>query len=229
MEKAPKKETIRKAASIDLAGRKALQERALAAFEGFGEAAKGRFISALTFSHDSEQQLHEQVTKDIERIEHELQIHFALAGRDFPIHATVAEGRYTDDKTRTETFKQLQSDEHLTPHRNLPNISLTFDYLLFDKGNILLVASQIPQEVTSMRDDLKKVYESHGLSHKPIENLLHITIGRMDVLPASESEYDTYTERIIALRHNISKKPLTLITNELFVGCTFDFLHQLNT
>ena len=220
-----------KYAKIDRAGREALKhEGEIKKFEGFGEGIKRKFSTAFLFSVESEQELQSRILAPLEQIGNEAGINFYLAGRDFPIHSTVEEGLYqgSEESEMNALFSRLSSDEQRVLAEQMPARPLVYNYLLMDKGNVILTATSIPDEIIELRRKLSDFYTKHGLKPLPINDLLHITIGRMTELPASspKEQFERYRLAMIRLRHEISRAPLELSVSQFYTGSSFKFLQS---
>jgi hypothetical protein len=219
-------------AKIDLAGRKALEKAEVNKFEGFGENLKNRFISALQFTPESEKEVEKRIIDEVEQIGKELEINFILAGKDFPLHGTIEEGVYAgkDNTEREEIFEEIKKAKELKLfEESILRESISYKYLLVDKGNIILTAVEIPEIITNMREALANFYANHNLKPIVLRDFLHITIGRMVEFSEEEKteKFKEYKQRMIKLRHAISSDPLNLSVSCLFGGSTYDFLRNM--
>jgi len=221
-----------KYAEIDLAGKNSLNKAEIKRFEGLDESLKNRFISALQFSPESEKEVERRITSEMAKIAVEFGISFTLAGKDFPLHSTIGEGLYEgkDDSEREEIFDQTHGDKKLDDI--LSRISkepIEYKYLLLDKGNVILSAIKIPEEITAARSELASFYQEKGMKPLLMENILHITIGRMNEIPeeGKEESFEGYKKKMIALRHAISSDPIKLQVSGVFDGETYGFLRSM--
>jgi len=167
-----------------------------------------------------------------------LNIRFILAGRDFPIHSTILEGLYEKQNDRGEEesaeekaqiFSSLKNDKLIDQiNSRLIGESLEYKYLLIDKGNLMLTAIKIPENILDVREGLSKRYESAGLKPLPMTNILHMSLGRMTELPENEDErkeaLKIYQQEIVKLRHLISADPLELTADNVHIGNAYDFI-----
>lgn len=222
---------IDKYAKIDLSGRKALAEAesSIREFPGFSEELKKNFSSVLTFSDDSEKQVRERVMEKLHLIGERAGIGFIEAGADYPLHATLQEGTSSEDEqSREDTFRVLKEDEKLTQSLDkLKGLQLAFKYILLDRGNVLLTATDIPEEIVSIRGELEKTYGNAGLESRPLKNILHISLARMKETPKgadAQSRFAEYKKAMIQLRHEISSNPIKLDVRAVARDQTYRFL-----
>ncbi len=220
-----------KYAEIDLIGREALDRAEIKPFEGFGENIKNRFIVALQFAPESEKVLETRVTSEVERIGRESGIEFFLAGKDFPIHSTLGEGLYEggDVPRREDIFREVHQDEKLKAlTERKRGERLIYKYLLLDKGNVMLTSVEIPEDVGKIREELAAIYAGHNLKPLRIENLLHVTVGRITKIPDGGAEqFREYKKKMIELRHRISEDPLRLEVKKMSDGPSYEFLQGI--
>lgn len=223
----------RKYATIDLSGREALNKGDIKAFEGFGENFKERFITALQFSTESQGEVNKRIIDQIDSIGKDLGFDFSFAGRDFPMHCTLEEGlsKGKEEHEREMTFEALSQDEGMKSlSEHIPDEPIIFKYILIDKGNIILTSVEIPESIIGMRKSLDGLYSSHDLKPLPMNNILHMSIGRITNFPSEESKDEKlkkYKQKMIELRHAISSNPLKLKCSNLFMGSTYNFLHSI--
>ena len=104
------------------------------------------------------------------------------AGVEYPLHTTLLEGDplvgLADPQLlEVEVTTELETDSL----RYLPReTEAIFDSLVFDAGgNILLVASEIPSWVLEVRGQIAEHYEVAGYKPRPLDNLFHLTIQRV--------------------------------------------------
>ena len=222
---------IDKYARIDRSGRKVLAEEgpSIREFPAFPEELKKNFSSALIFSEDSREQVREKVIKKLHLIGERVGIAFLEAGADYPLHATLLEGiSNEEEQSREDTFRSLRENGGLTQSLDrLAGLQLEFKYILLDRGNVLLTAVDIPEEIIGMREELKDVYENAGLQSRPLENILHISLARMREIPKganAQSQFAEYKKAMIQLRHEISSNPLRLDVAAVTRDQTYRFL-----
>lgn len=219
----------RRYAKIDLGGKEGLKRGEINRFEGFGKNLRNRIITALEFSPESQRDVQRRVLDEVERIGRELGIEFFIAGKDFPMHSTVEEGLYedNDESERAAIFQDVKHDKKMEElcERKLTE-PVVFKYLLIDKGNVILTSVEIPEAIRKMREELAALYLRYGLKPLPMENILHITIGRMTEIPEDDKieQFKKYQQAMIKLRHAISKEPLNLSADRISKGSTYEFL-----
>jgi hypothetical protein len=217
----------RKYADIDLRGRKAVAEAAIDEFSYSPEEMQRRFNVAAQFEPASEQLFNQRVTAALEQAERDFGIKFIIAGRDFPLHTTLLEGKDAGDDLagREKKFGELSTDLGDTLRRSLTGQAIEFKYLLIDKGNLILTSVQIPEEITAVRTSLDQSYQSHALNTLPMTNILHATVARMTQLPEAKETLKQYRDAMIKLRHDISADPLKLRVGDVYTGSTYDLLN----
>jgi len=185
---------------------------------------ENRFNISLLPDEESEKVVGERLISEIEKTEKELGIKFLLAGRDFPLHSTVLEGKFErkekdDSDLRERTFgiaKERASQSGLL--ETLRGQEVTFEYVLIDRGNILLTSVQIPEKILDAREQLATIYSGSNLKPLPMKNIQHISIGRINSLPKDGKKLGEYKKRMIALRHKISSDPLVVRMGTVYVG-----------
>lgn len=216
---------LQKYANINRNGKEAVRNEDIVKFEGFPESIKNRFISAVTFDEHSSSQLESRVLSKLKELEDKTGIEFVMALRDYPLHSTLMEGEYKGDNQdeRDELFERLTDDLPL----DIQGLKLQYDYVLIDKGNVLLVAKTIPEEVLKARESLKNFYGDSGLKPLLLENILHCSLARIKSLPADFAP-DKYTKELIDIRHSVSNldEPLVLTVGRVVKGNSYNFLTQ---
>lgn len=227
----------KKYASIDLSGRKSLRNKEVREFPGFSEDLRERFSAALIFNQESETLLKQRVVSRVKEIGERQGIKFLLAGEDYPLHSTVLEGKMTAsvvtgsedsiEDRRIVTVRETQNDTELQEELSrLAGMHVTYKYLLLDKGNVLLTATDIPPDVLAARTALNRIYSKYGIAAIPLENILHISIARMKEIPGEDQleAFQGYKEGMIKLRHEISSDPLDLKVSYINADESYRFL-----
>lgn len=224
-------DVLRKYAGIDLAGRRVLGEAQVKDYLPTPEESKRRFNTALRFEGDSEAIFRERVMGPLEQAERDFSTHLTIAVRDFPLHATVMEGRFegAEENKKLETFTDVEKELAAELESVLMGQEIEFKYLLIDKGNLLLTASNIPEIIIAIRERLNAVYAAHDLKPLPMKNILHVTVSRMVQKPQGEPDFvvailRAYRAQMLALRRSISKDPLRLKVGTVYTGSTQDLL-----
>lgn len=156
--------------------------------------------------------------------------HFFRAGREYPFHFTLGEGKYSGEN-REEVFAKLKKDsEWKRFNAQFDTLEpVVFDTLVLDKTSLLLTASEIPPQIVALRNHLSAIYERHGLQPLKIENLLHKTLARIDQLESDPAkrrkQLQRYVELIQALRVYIKCHPIVMSGMRLRVSSSVDFFH----
>lgn len=204
-----------KYARIDLSGRKGLSEDEpnIVEFTGFSPELEKNFASVLTFSAETEREIQERVINRIRAAGLTSNIEFFESLKDYPLHATLLEGLSGDEaQKRQGVFDAIATDEMTNSMLEaLKGTELEFRYVLIDKGNVVLTAIDIPQAVLEIRKSLAELYEKAGLTLRPLENILHMSVARMRKVPKGEDVQNLFTEyknNMIRLRHDISANPI---------------------
>lgn len=220
-------EIFEKYAKIDVLGRKAIKNRDIKEFEGFSESLGNRFNVSLLPDKETEILVNERLVSEIEKMEAELGIKFSLAGRDFPFHSTVMEGQFGEgeEDKKDNIFGSL---EEQISQSGLPETlngqEIKFKYVLLDRGNILLTSVLIPETVSRARENLDTTYSANDLKPLPMQNILHMSVGRISGLPEDKEKLNEYKKRMTALRHKISSDPITVKVGDVYVGNTLKLL-----
>lgn len=204
-----------KYARIDLSGRKGLSEDEpnIVEFTGFSPELEKNFSSVLTFSAETEKEIQERVLNRIHAAGLASNIEFFESLKDYPLHATLLEGLSSDGaQKRQDVFDAIVTDGMTNSMLEaLKGVELEFKYVLLDKGNVLLTAIDIPQAVLEIRKSLAELYEKSGLTVRPLENILHMSVARMKKVPKGEGVHNLFTEyknNMVRLRHDISANPI---------------------
>lgn len=212
---------LKKYAGIDMKGRERIKSADFKIFTGFDESLQNRFLTAAEFSSDSINLLRERVLNELIEIENSLEVTFAMAGRDFPIHSTLMEGLFenTQMEDRANIFDELSKKINI----EINGSEIAFDYVLIDGGNLLLVAKDIPSNILEIRDKLYEDYSAEGAKPMSMENILHISLARIIDLPA-DFDSEEYTKTLIGIRHAISSDPLVLTVENVVKDQTYSYL-----
>jgi hypothetical protein len=215
-----------KSANIDRKGKKALSRAEVNPFKHSPEENQRRFNVAVRFEEPSVAEFQGRVIAELEEAEKQFGIKLLIAGRDFPLHSTILEGRSeapAEEKERLFTDVNAQVQDQLAS--SLKGQDIDFKYLLIDKGNLLMTSMDIPESVLAARQTLTQTYAQNGLKPLPITNLLHFTVARMTELPADPEIFKRYKDAMIKLRHSISGNPLHMRISEIYSGSTYDLLN----
>jgi len=235
-------EVGRKYAKIDLSGRKAIEQDEVVEHSGFPESLRDRMNASLLFDPDSEDIIRATILDQVEQLEKQLGIEFIIAGRDYPIHSTLLEGLYerqpdkneTDsDEARGRIFTSLERDKSISEALNeLIGRQLNYKYLLLDKGNLLLTATEIPEDILKARDSLAEKYKAAGLKPLYMANILHLSLSRIAKLPEDEGgrkrALAEYKQELIKMRHRVSSDPLKLTVRNFNRSSSFSLLTKEN-
>lgn len=218
----------RKYSNIDRGGRKALVNAEFKEFDYSHEEMKRRFNVSAQFEPSSAEEFGRRITTVLEKNETDFGIKLLLAGRDFPLHTTLLEGRdesVISDDDREAIFSQV-APQAQSKTTSVVGQEIEFKYLLVDKGNLILTSVDIPETVLHLRSGLAPVYSTGGLRPLPMTNILHITVGRIVKMPTAEKTdaLKRYKDEMIKLRHDISSSPLRMKIGEIYTGSAYDFL-----
>lgn len=224
----------RKYATINSTGRDALRDGLINEFNTVPEQLMNRFNISISLKKDSEEILRNVALTKVEELEKKLNIKLLLAGRDFPIHITILEGSFEGDtsendrKTKEGIFNEITNNSELQEKltRELLGKPLDFKYLLIDKGNLILTSTDIPQSILETRGTLAHEYAGYGLKPLPMNNILHMTISRINKLPENKQSLLQYEKEIINLRHSLSENPLSLTPDHLYMGSSYSLLTE---
>lgn len=222
---------VEKYAKIDLLGRKGLAEDEpdIIEFTGFSPELKKNFSSVLTFSTETEKEVQERILNRIHAVGAVSNIEFFESLKDYPLHATLLEGLSSDEaQKRQGVFDAIVTDGTTNSIlETLKGVTLEFKYILLDKGNVLLAATEIPKEIFEIRKSLAELYEKSGLMVRPLDNILHISVARMKKVPSGEDArrlFKEYKNHMIQLRHDISANPIKAQINDTMKVPVYNFL-----
>lgn len=154
----------------------------------------------------------------LEQMEKSIGTKFFLAGRDYPIHATLQEalGKENAGKKPDTDYSYIE--------KTFLETTFSFGYLLADKGNVILAAEPIPEDVLASRRKLSESFLQNGLEPLPLP-ILHITVERIRYLhEQKEKVLDEYLEALLAVREEIKNKPITLAVKNIHRGWAYDLL-----
>ncbi|MEK7139270.1 MAG: hypothetical protein AAB817_01065 [Patescibacteria group bacterium] len=142
------------------------------------------------------------------------------AGRDFPWHVTMLEGR-----DESSPYIPLQAPI-IDGARNFAgrwhsSIEIFLSRLVLDvRGNIILTADWLPESVHIMREELAKLYQHQNLKPLAMENILHCTVARLTAVPGP-AERHILREYLQFWRVAISHSPIEMPISQL-VGTRSD-------
>lgn len=232
---------IQKLNGIHEAGTAALRAGSVEPFTGYPESLKNRFGVYFKYTQPAEQLVRKQVLDEVTKIGQDLGIGLFVAGHPVPdghpIHTTVLEGlcQESSPMDREELFDMLSKLGLKTLRGVLFDdfyssgalLQFKFDTVVVDKVSMLLAATQIPQQVIDLRDELSWMYSLKWSSLKPLplDNLLHMTLTRI-TKTVHPSHADEYIERMEALHQKVAENPLTLQVRTLARGSAYDLLND---
>ena len=214
----------RKYARNDLAGRKAMVGEDLVEMKEIPawwyECPNASFV----FTRASEEDVRERVIKPMEDAARECGIEYWFTGDIHPIHATAQAGDIKDREDMAEWQRARELFEH-SPElhesaRRFTGMKISFKYLIVNGSIITLTCTDIPPEVKAFREQASALLEKNGFKAPTMENTLHISVGRIKSLPTEDrvGQLRRFRDLMIKLRHEISKLPLELEVDHLFVG-----------
>lgn len=230
----PNSAVVEKAKKIHREGLRALKSGNVQLFPGLPNMLKSKenrfFVGAGIQLEDYPNIGIRMVLQEIERISYHLGVfHIFQAGREFPLHFTIGEGEYKGEN-KNNVFCLLKEKMEPWWPANIQQKNV-FDTLVLDKANILLTASNIPHEIIEMRHKLNLIYERHGLVPLKIENLLHITLGRIDRweedVANRRKQLNYYVKMMSGLRDYIKINPIDIYASILWHLPSADFLADI--
>ena len=233
--------------SIHEIGTACIRAGTVGSFRDFGESLRNRFNVSFRYNQESEQLISQRVLYEIMDGRRDLGISFFVAGYSspigYPIHTTALEGLY-GNKERTLKKEDIFDILSKIGLRTFPTVpydggfldtdsfvlkrvfkEFKFDSLLVGDGCILLAATEIPREITDLREELSTLYSQFGLETLPLDNLFHITLTRMTTV-VKPSMADIFIERIESLHQKVAENPLILKATGLQKTSAFDMLHS---
>lgn len=207
---------LAKATDIHQAGTAAFQSGTASLFTGFESGIANRYMASVRFKPGSEWELRLRVLQpllDLETRVSDFKLFLAL--RDYPLHATVMEGRYdgAEFRERDAIFAAIARDARIWALRQaLCNTEISLRYLCLDKsGNLILAAQAIPPRVAEAREALAQIYTEHRLTPLMITDLLHVTVGRVKALGSPRRPDDNLLEVVYNLRREILGEPVKMV------------------
>ena len=139
-----------------------------------------------------------------------------IAIRDFTLHASIMQGKMSEDVNKEIQDRKYESllntDYEIQETANLlRNLNIDFKYLLLDdKGTIILVSTEIPDQVPEARKKINESYTQNEIQGLPID-ILHITIARVRELPDEKTREESFKKLDYLLRNlrlQISSDPI---------------------
>lgn len=106
----------------------------------------------------------------------------------------------------------------------LSGLNIEYDRLIVDQGgNVIAVATQIPEVVVETRKELANIYAEHKLKPRITENILHSTIARVVKKPESDANLREL-QGLGDLKGQIRNDHLMLTVGEVHIGPVLDFM-----
>jgi len=215
--------TLTKYANINEAGLEAIESGTITPFI-LPDNLKQRFNVSMLFETTTNYQ--QNIIEPLEATEKETDINLIIAGRDYPLHATILEATFSEifnfDRATIAVYLLGLASAELMLNE------FCFDWLLFDKGNLLITA-EVPQKLINTRKKLEVSYKDFGFDKVLLlNNIFHATISRMVRLPAIESTKENalsiYKEKVCAMIENI-KDPLKFRVCGIHGGTAYALLN----
>lgn len=212
---------------IERSGRKSLRTYQVEPFTGFDPGLGNRFGVAALFTSQSQTDVKRLAAK-VEEIGGKNGITFFTQGKDIQIHSTLLEGEYqgTERVIREVKFSRISNSGDLNQVLTEVPDTLTFDRLLLDQGNVLLAASLIPETIIRVRTRLQQIYLSHNLKPLLLDDILHITLARMTIIPPRMDGFTSYVQMMLAVKKHIRFYPLQLSMSGFYKGNVLEFLSK---
>lgn len=196
-------------------GLAALASGEIKPFPGADDSLKRRLIFASCWVVTSRIS---QLFDDLLAIE-AMDFNFIFAGADYPLHATLKQAKAPDgvvwpDEIVRDSLRQAPP--------------AFFDTLILDGGNLILAASNVPDELVAMRASLDQELTRLGLEPLPLP-ILHITLARMVNVPesteAKQKAFATYQEAMASWRESFADDPIGLsLEFNVRMASTYDLL-----
>ena len=222
---------MKKYAHSELEGKFALlTDSDLGEFKEFEDARK-KLAVILEFSREDAGLLDERIIQPLIGIEQSLGLEFSLVGRDMPFHCTVLTGKASQEGGLSEVKEEvIDSPVFNEMCQKILGTEVNYGLLLYEKTNLLLTATKIPEIIRSARQFLKDKYAEKGLKPaKSLDDFLHCTISRMTKLPPPDSRleiFNQYLEALQPLRAELTKNPLHFKPQGVYVGSLADFVKK---
>ncbi len=149
-----------------------------------------------------------------------------FAEEAFPIHATMVSGyKEVDGKilegtreTQEAYLSMINDSVFKKISAEIKNIIISFDDILITGDNVILTASEIPLRILNFRNSVSDLEKINGLIPKTLDNILHVTIGRLKQIPDDEDSRIRFIDAFQGLRALIASNPITVITSSVFNG-----------
>ncbi len=194
-------------------GLKALLSGNVNPFAGVDDSLRRRLIFASCFAVPA------KVAELLHDLRSEDAFEFIVAGTDYPLHATLKQATAPGD---------VMWPEEMARSRLQACGAVKFDTLIFDGGNLILAASEVPDELVAARALLDGDLSGLGLEPLPLP-ILHMTLARMVRLPESlerkQGACQAYCEKMERWRDRLAEDPVVLDLEEnVRMTSTYDLL-----
>ncbi|MDO8591182.1 MAG: hypothetical protein Q7R65_04380 [bacterium] len=215
---------LQKYAGIRDAGRVAYQTGSVKAFPGFSESLKKRVCMMLRFNPEASRFIE---ALNLELVwSHPSFFTFLVAGRDFPLHATLLEGESSEEVTSfsgaLDSVRNCVVDELL-------GRKIVFDQFIADAGgSVILAATEIPEYVVKARMVVADYYTSEKLRVLPLDNILHSTQVRITRLPGDEEVerrgLASFHRRVEEINARLERAPINARVESVGLAQAYAFL-----
>lgn len=231
LESAGKLGPMQQYAHSELEGKFALlTDTDLKEFQEFEDAPK-KLAVILEFAADDIHTVKERIIQPLIVLEQSLGLEFSLASRDMPLHSTVLTGKALQEGDLPHVQEGIANDSVFKEMcEKIIDTEIDYGLLLYEKTNIFLAATKIPEIIYDTRKLLNDAYQKQGLKPaKSLDDFLHCTISRMTKLPPPDSRleiFNQYLEALKPLRASLTRDPIRLKPRDVYMGSLADFVQK---
>lgn len=154
------------------------------------------------------------------------------AGVDYPLHATVSDGKYPKPRDKEqvsdESIKAIDAEPEMQAVKALLNdLGITFDRVVIAPGGtIMFAASAYPNTVRVARAKMDLLYRKHGLETKAGDDILFSTAVRLspENTSVTSDQAQKYLELAQNLQAEVTSKPIKVVTLPPYFGPSSNYI-----
>lgn len=153
-------------------------------------------------------------------------LQIASAGQDYPLHATVRDGKYPKPQDKVPVSQELLDKVAADPKMQniqvlLSGLSISFNRVVIGEGGaIMLAATDVPKNVQEARQEMDTLYRLHGLEPKKGDDILFCTGARLSTRnkAVTPDQAQTYFNAARTFQERVSSNPILTITAQPYFG-----------
>ena len=204
--------------SIRLAGKVAFEKGEVKLFEGFPCSLRFRVNVSVLMRNNNEFDLLMKTIRDAAKSEG---LSPFTANIDYPAHCTLLEAECGEECWKKLARLWEEISIILAANNGFLQIgdSLEFSELVVNSsGDVLLMATEVPDNIKSLRRMIADAYANFKLEPRSIEDIMHMTLQRIHKTNASTPDVlRGYSKRI----ENIAIGTTHIVVEEMFWGSVF--------